>query len=912
MPDAPVRLVESTDLAASTATEQVLLSGQSIVGTIGTAGDTDYIAVRVEAGNSYTFALAGTGAGRLTDPVLRLFAADGTSLIAQSSGGMANTAAALVHTATTTGTLYLAVTDSSAARTGQYELSMATGSTPLLSFDMVVAVVDHTTSWSEARQTATDVSVSFMPYIHATAEAAIANAAGTDARWTFTEAQKQMTFAAFDMLDDLINVRFTFVNPSGYSTGGDIRLHNYAVGDNKAGYAYMPASRSMASSGDVFIYNDVTAEVGTSGYAYELLLHEIGHAMGLSHPEDYTANSDIEIAQDNNAWTVMSYSGRGAAGFSSLNEQTMMIADIAALQLKYGANLATRATDTTYGIGGEAGTIYDFRSNLTPALAIWDGGGFDVLNGSVYLDDQVLDLNEGSFSSMAGFIGNISIAYGAVIEAAIGGYGDDDLRGNAAGNRLEGRSGADTLSGGAGDDTLYGGQGADLVTGGDGADLLFAGSDGAAGELPQAHALAVTSKSSGGSLRSADAALRGMDGSFSIEFLWQARGESSTDYNIRFGNLYFAHRADGSLIAYSLGDGQPSVWSDTEALPLLDGRLHRISMTYDALAGVFAFYFDGRLVETEETTDRMMPARGTIRIGDNAAVGDLRIWDHALGPDEVAARAAIRLENPDDAQGLLGYWTGNGSGNLSAVQGGSAFSVTGTTTAVDGRFWENGTADTLIGGAGDDRYYIDSADDVIIELAGQGTDTAFAAVSYRLTADTQVERLIAWSDQGVALSGNARTNLLSGAAGHDTLSGSGGNDRLSGEAGRDRLSGGSGQDTLTGGAGNDVLDGGAGTDRLEGGSGSDTLTGGTGNDTFVFALGCGRDRITDFGAKDRLLIDDDLLRPSGARSLSDFLDDHATQKRGFVELRFTPSDVLRLDKMTLADLDDMQDRFVLF
>ncbi|HEX8444054.1 MAG TPA: M10 family metallopeptidase C-terminal domain-containing protein, partial [Allosphingosinicella sp.] len=56
---------------------------------------------------------------------------------------------------------------------------------------------------------------------------------------------------------------------------------------------------------------------------------------------------------------------------------------------------------------------------------------------------------------------NLSIAYGSIIENAIGGSARDVIWGNDVANRLEGRGGNDVLNGFAGADTLVGGQGAD-------------------------------------------------------------------------------------------------------------------------------------------------------------------------------------------------------------------------------------------------------------------------------------------------------------------------------------------------------------------------------------------------------------------------------------------------------------------
>jgi hypothetical protein len=71
---------------------------------------------------------------------------------------------------------------------------------------------------------------------------------------------------------------------------------------------------------------------------------------------------------------------------------------------------------------------------------------------------------------------------------------------------------------------------------------------------------------------------------------------------------------------------------------------------------------------------------------------------------------------------------------------------------------------------------------------------------------------------------------------------------ITGTSSRDVLIGTDIDDNLQGYAGRDVLQGLTGNDTLSGGAGADRLYGGEGADVYVFALGDGRDRISDFDA----------------------------------------------------------------
>lgn len=161
-------------------------------------------------------------------------------------------------------------------------------------------------------------------------------------------------------------------------------------------------------------------------------------------------------------------------------------------------------------------------------------------------------------------------------------------------------------------------------------------------------------------------------------------------------------------------------------------------------------------------------------------------------------------------------------------------------------------ADAMRGGIGDDLYYVDSQDDVIIEVPGvgngEGVDTVSSSISYTLR--NGLENLILTGEAANG-SGNSSNNSLTGNAAANRLDGGAGDDTLSGGGGDDTLLGGAGADSLLGGAGSDRLEGGSGNDVLNGGAGYDVLLGGSGTDRFVFTSLDG-DLVSDWSAGEKI------------------------------------------------------------
>ena len=160
-------VIETTDAAGDTTTAYILGIGQTARGTISSTADHDWYKINLTAGQTYTFALVGTGASHLYDPNLRLFGTDGANLLASNDNGLPNNNSIITFTASTSGAYYLDAGYGSFGNTGQYGLSATIGTKANFDTDMGTGVIDTHATWRAVRGTGATVTYALTPLVSA-------------------------------------------------------------------------------------------------------------------------------------------------------------------------------------------------------------------------------------------------------------------------------------------------------------------------------------------------------------------------------------------------------------------------------------------------------------------------------------------------------------------------------------------------------------------------------------------------------------------------------------------------------------------------------------------------------------------------------------------------------------------------
>lgn len=272
----------------------------------------------------------------------------------------------------------------------------------------------------------------------------------------------------------------------------------------------------VGSRGDVVLNWDGFGSSGSgndkslnsNSFGFHALMHEIGHSLGLSHPQSAIVNGVATITTDYAATTgagferlgfrvgspldmnkeyfsIMSYDDQRVAGQADTFAQTPMILDVIALQEAYGEGSGTSATGNDVIAPGGKGGVAAYRT-------YFDRGGIDTIDLVNYSSGAYLHMG----TSIVGAAHPVGVAmsrddeYSLVVlkrdpaslrwfygdyENALGSAASDHIVGNALNNTIGGLAGDDTLDGQAGDDSISGGDGNDSLTGGAGNDTLDGG-----------------------------------------------------------------------------------------------------------------------------------------------------------------------------------------------------------------------------------------------------------------------------------------------------------------------------------------------------------------------------------------------------------------------------------------------------
>lgn len=330
--------------------------------------------------------------------------------------------------------------------------------------------------------------------------------------------QKEHVRAALDVWAQEAGITFVEVPES---VGGDIRFSMLDMtgftasdGSQAAGYAYYPTSQAFPEediSGDVFMNSNFygsASSMAPGRAGFNVLLHEIGHAIGFKHP--FEEGVTIDEDKDNGDYTIMSYN-------TFADQRTLGSVDKAALKYLYGTksyearwsdsyeSVVTNATsddDLIYGwrhndfvraengddtifAGGGDDRIYSGKGDDTVYGGDGDdyvraGGGREAFYGGSrtdyidYIDSSHgvrlnLETNEASGSWAANdTINGFDGAGGSRT-------GDDVIYGTGDNNLIKTHGGDDVVVAGDGEDVVRTGDGDDLIRAGTGDDAFYGG-----------------------------------------------------------------------------------------------------------------------------------------------------------------------------------------------------------------------------------------------------------------------------------------------------------------------------------------------------------------------------------------------------------------------------------------------------
>lgn len=243
-------------------------------------------------------------------------------------------------------------------------------------------------------------------------------------------------------------LNFTEV-PESDTNWGIIRvgMTDRSTNPGESAWAYFPSQSERG--GDVWL-NTASSLVGSGfergTFAYYALMHELGHALGLTHP--FAGDIKLPTPLDSLSATIMSYDAWSGVSHSTFNyyPTTPMRLDIEAIQYLYGAKSGAALGSDTY--------LFDDSTYYHET--IWDAGGSDTINYSG-TQDAIVDLRPGHGSYIGkeivaldtdgktiSRVQNIWLSGDTQIEKIITGSGNDMITAGPETDQIDGGAGLDT------------------------------------------------------------------------------------------------------------------------------------------------------------------------------------------------------------------------------------------------------------------------------------------------------------------------------------------------------------------------------------------------------------------------------------------------------------------------------------